>query len=208
MRQDTVIAWDFDGVLNRNIVDGKFLWAQRFEGDLGQSREVFERHIFGHDFDRVITGEQDLRDRVAEWAAAVGFADGPDALLAYWFQKDDLPDPQMLGLMRDVHGHGIRQVIATNNETRRASYIETATPFASLIERMFASGRMGTRKPRPDYFRQITDALSVPPSAMVLVDDSQANVDQARHLGWQAYFFDDSTRDAVIAHITTMLPRV
>ena len=66
MTPNTVIAWDFDGVLNQNIRDGVFLWAQHFERDLGQSLDVFTNHIFRNDFDRIIIGQEDLRDRVAE----------------------------------------------------------------------------------------------------------------------------------------------
>ena len=29
-----VVVWDLDGVLNRGIEDGRFVWSDRFEEDL------------------------------------------------------------------------------------------------------------------------------------------------------------------------------
>ena len=40
------IAWDFDGVLNRNIVDGRFVWADTLEDDLGISVAALQKGIF------------------------------------------------------------------------------------------------------------------------------------------------------------------
>jgi putative hydrolase of the HAD superfamily len=194
MAELQVIAWDFDGVLNRNVVDGRFLWADTFEADLGQSHESFQRHVFGGDFDDVITGRVDLRDRVASWTKTVGFADGPDALLAYWFAKDSLPDPAMLGLMQTLSQQGIRQVIATNNESRRARYIEDEMGYGARVEHVFASGRIGLRKPDPAYFRHVSDCLSVAPGRILLVDDVEENTRQARASGWKSFLFNADTR--------------
>jgi putative hydrolase of the HAD superfamily len=188
-----VIAWDFDGVLNQNIVDGRFRWAETFEADLGQSHALFQRHVFDREYDDVITGRVDLRDRVASWATAVGFADGPDALLAYWFAKDNLPDPAMLDLMQIMAAHRIRQVIMTNNETRRARYIEDEMGYAARVEHVFASGRIGLRKPDPAYFRHVSDWLRVAPESILLIDDVEANVRQAAALGWKSFLFNADT---------------
>ena len=34
-----VVAWDFDGVLNRNIENGVFAWSRQFEADLTHRRQ-------------------------------------------------------------------------------------------------------------------------------------------------------------------------
>jgi putative hydrolase of the HAD superfamily len=194
MAELKVIAWDFDGVLNQNIVDGRFLWADTFEADLGQSLSSFQHHVFGGDFDDIMTGRVDLRDRVASWTNAVGFADGPDALLAYWFAKDSLPDPAMLRLMQIMSQRGVRQVITTNNEARRARYIEDEMGYGARVERVFASGRIGLRKPDPAYFRHVSDCLKVEPESVLLVDDVEENVKQAAALGWKSFLFKTDTK--------------
>ncbi|MES0863622.1 HAD-IA family hydrolase [Ruegeria sp. SCPT10] len=198
MTPNTVIAWDFDGVLNQNIRDGVFLWAQHFEQDLGQSLEVFTHHVFRNDFDRIITGQEDLRDRVAEWAGMVGFAPGADAVLDYWFQKDALPDPKVMDVLDAISRQGVRQVIATNNETRRVTFIEREMGFLDRVECVFSSGRMGVRKPHLGFYEYVTDTLHVTSDQMLLVDDYRASVEAARQAGWRAYLFSEETKDEIL----------
>ena len=189
-----VVAWDFDGVLNRNIVDGRLIWADNFETDIGQSRAVFQECIFRRDLKAIMTGKEDLRDRVDDWARKVGYRDGPDALLAYWFAKDAHVDPEMLDMMDRLSAKGVRQVITTNNEARRAAYIEDEMGLGGRIEHMFASGRMGVAKPDQKYFEIVSNALGTQPCEIVLVDDSLKNVEAAKGLGWQGFHFTKETQ--------------
>ena len=115
----TIVAWDFDGVLNRNVVSRRFIWMDEFEADTGHCPDVFSHHVFGDDFAPVMKGHEDLRDRVARWAENVGYEPGPDAFLRYWFEKDVDPDPILLALMDRLDDQGVRQVIVTNNDPRR-----------------------------------------------------------------------------------------
>jgi putative hydrolase of the HAD superfamily len=189
------IAWDFDGVLNENVVDGRFVWADTFEVDIGMPFASFRSHIVSDDFDSVLTGRVDLRDRVESWTKSVGFAAGPDALLDYWFAKDSLPNPAMLALMQVAAQRGVRQVIATNNDQRRARYIENEMGYGARVERVFASGRMGIRKPDPAYFQQIANWLDLAPDSILLVDDLKRNVDQAAAQGWRSFLFNHDTKE-------------
>ncbi len=190
-----VIAWDFDGVLTRNIVDGRFIWANDFEADTGQSREIFEEFVFGRDLDAILTGRQDLRDRVEAWAKSVGYAPGPDALLEYWFKKDAILDPMTLGLMDRIAQKGLRQVLTTNNENRRATFIENQLGLGSRVEHIFASGRMGVAKPDTEYFRTVTSTLMVGANEILFIDDLAENISAAKAYGWQTMHFTDDTRD-------------
>ncbi len=190
----TVIAWDFDGVLNRNIVDGRFVWADRFEVDIGHSLDGFEKAIFRNNFDDVITGKVDLRNRLNEWARSVGYVGGVDALLEYWFENDALPDPEVGAVMDTLNDRGFRQVIVTNNESRRATYIEGEMGFGERVERVLSSGRMGVRKPAAAFFALVTETLEVEPGQMLLIDDCPKNIPAAISSGWRAFHFTGDTR--------------
>lgn len=191
----TIVAWDFDGVLNRNIKDGRFVWADTFENDIGHSLDVFTEMIFRTGFDEVITGKVDLRDHISDWAQTVGYGEDADALMSYWFKKDALPDAEVGAAMDVLNKHGFRQVIVTNNETHRAGFIEHEMGFGSRVERLFASGQIGVRKPDPACFEHVTDALGVAPERMLLIDDCPRNVPAAIRCGWRAFHFTEHTRD-------------
>ncbi|MHA7773267.1 HAD family hydrolase [Roseibium sp. M-1] len=195
MRNDIkAIAWDFDGVLNRNIVDGRFVWADTLEEDLGIPLPEFERGIFDETFSNVINGKTDLQDHVQNWLDRSGYGLGASDLIDYWFDKDDLKDPYTCGLVDEIQSLGVVQIIATNNETRRASYIEDKVGFLCLVSRVFSSGRIGHAKPETAFFEHVSETLGLPPSDILLIDDSASNVRAAQSLGWQGFHFDGRTR--------------
>lgn len=183
------VVWDFDGVLNANIDEGRFLWSRDFERDTGQSLEKFQAMIFSSRFEDVLRGRLDLRDHVAAWADQVGYDAGADALIDYWFKHDAWPDGRMVRIMDAVARTGCRQVIATNNEPRRTAYIDTEMGFGARVERILSSGRLGHVKPERAYFETVCTTLGLPAERLLLVDDSATNIRAAMALGWQGHLF-------------------
>ena len=194
MRDGRIIGWDFDGVLNRNVIDGRFIWADDFERDTGYSRDRFVEAVFARGFEDVVTGREDLLDRVGRWAAEVGYEAVPEAMLDYWFRKDALLDPDMMDIVERLGRAGVHQVIATNNEVRRASFIEKEMGLRGKVDRLFASGLMGIAKPAAGFFEHVTDALGADPAHMILIDDTLPNVEAAWLAGWDAIHFMPGTR--------------
>ncbi len=187
-----LIVWDFDGVLNRNIVDGRFIWADNLEADLGLSLESLQDYIFKSGRIRsVIRGEEELVDVSAEWLATQNTDITPEAFMAYWFAKDARPDAEVIAHLKT---HPARHVIGTNNPASRAAYIETEMGFSTLVEHVFASGRLKLAKPDPAYFQTITHWSGVAPENTLLVDDNAPNCEAASALGWRVFHFTDATR--------------
>ena len=158
----SLVAWDFDGVLNRNFEGGKLVWHRDFEADLGVSAKSFERFMFRSGrFNEVLTGKRDVLDLLGQWIAAFKVLHNAPAVLDYWLDKDAHRDNEVLGWVR---ASGIRSVIATNNEARRADYIWHHMGYGAEMEHIFASGPMGVRKPEPGFFSHIEEWSGVAPA--------------------------------------------
>ncbi|WP_425099505.1 HAD family hydrolase [Tropicibacter sp. S64] len=193
--QPDLIVWDFDGVLNANMRNGRIFWADDMKADLGIDPAVFTREMFTtDDFKAILRGRIDLLAHVSDWLARNGYALGGEAFLRYWFEKDAHPDAQMLGL---IGAHPARHVIGTNNEHHRCRFIEEEMGYAAVVERVFSSGRMGAAKPDAGFFAQIERWSGLAPSRILLVDDVAANIAAARARGWMGFHFTDATRDAL-----------
>ena len=141
-----------------------------------------------------ITGRVEILDLVKEGLDAQGASVEASDFLAYWFEKDAAPDAEVIGWMQN---YPARHVIGTNNETRRASFIETEMGFAAMVERVFASGRLGVAKPDQEFFEQIEDWAGVAPERILFVDDLQKNTDAASLRGWTGFHFTPATRAAL-----------
>jgi putative hydrolase of the HAD superfamily len=190
-----LVAWDFDGVLNRGFQGGYFLWQETFEADLGVSAEVFTEFMFrGDRFAEVLIGKRDLLDLLAEWIAAHDVPHAPQRVLDYWLSKDAHEDAEVAGWLGLCAVPG---VIATNNERHRADFIWRRMGFSSRMKRIFASGSMGVKKPDAGFFRAIEDWSGVAPGEILLVDDAEKNIHAAAARGWQVFHFTDETRDGL-----------
>lgn len=62
------------------------------------------------------------------------------------------------------------------------TYADTLKPF----RRVFVSSELGKRKPEPEAFASIADAVGVPLSRILFFDDTRENVDAARAIGMPA----------------------
>ena len=185
-----IIAWDFDGVLNRNLIDGTFVWKATFDRDIGVSAEAFSKYVFRSGrFDDVLIGKRDLIDLVAEWIEQADCAITPTAFLNYWFGKDNLPDDQTIQLLNEARTAGFINVLATNNEARRLAYIRNEMKFETRMDHFFAAGPIGHKKPEEPFFRMIECALGARGEDLFLIDDKAENVEAAKALGWHAFHF-------------------
>lgn len=188
-----VVAWDFDGVLNRNVEDGVFAWSRHFERDLGLSISSFSAHLFGGRFQKAMVGEACLIEIVTDWTERNGAQGRAGEILDYWFGRDALPDHETLAIVESLRARGVRNVMATNNEVLRTAYIETRMGFDAHVERIFAAGRMRVAKPDAAYFVHIEEELQADPASLLLVDDMHENVLAARGRGWQAFHFTEGS---------------
>jgi putative hydrolase of the HAD superfamily len=184
------VVWDFDGVINRNFVDGRFVWSDNIEVDLGVQLFPFNDYVFGNTFLDVICGRKDLLEHIGDWITHSGFQGSAQGILDYWFEKDALPDPHILSMIDEVARSGLKNVIATNNENRRAAYIEDQMGFKDRVEAVLSSGRMGCMKPQKVFFDHVTEYLGIPCHRLLLVDDLAKNVDAAAALGWRSHQFE------------------
>ena len=197
---DTIV-WDFDGVLNRNIVDGKFTWNDGFEAEFGQSIETFNEMIFNDKFSEVLTGEMTLIETVSDWAGTVGYQGDLMNLIEYWFQNDYNLDERVMGWLAASKRSNMRNVMGTNNEAMRTQFIAEDLGFADRMDRIFASGLMGVAKPDEAFFNMVSDELAVEPDEMLLIDDNQDNIEAADACSWQVHWFDGEDYDGLEAKL-------
>ena len=70
--------------------------------------------------------------------------------------------------------------------------IEDKLKISEYVEWTFVSCQEGVRKPDEKIYKIVSDRLKMQPSDLVFIDDSAANVEAARLLGWKGIVFRDA----------------
>ena len=190
-----LIAWDFDGGLNHNFIDGRFIWADTLREDFGLEASSFQSYVFRSErVDAVMTGQVDLYDVVAGWLYEENSPVKSADFIDYWFSSDEYPDEEVLGWIKTTKA---RSVMATNNEAYRTKHIAEVMGYSQHMEHIFASGHLGVAKPNSAFYEAIESWSGLSGSKILLVDDRLENIEAASARGWQAFYFTSETRSAL-----------
>lgn len=175
---------DVDGVL-AVAPDGR-RWDADIEADLGIAPADLQRHVFNARFRECVLGNARLEEQLA--AALPAFAPhiSPEQLMDYWFSKDARLDHRLLADLAALRSAGMPMYLATVQEHRRADFLWNDLGFSQRFDGCFHSARMGAAKPDPAYFAAVAEAAALTPATLLLIDDSDRNVEAARDAGWRA----------------------
>lgn len=185
------IAWDFDGVLNRDRIGKSFRWHKALKDEFGIDLPTFVEHVFRTNPRAWMTGKEDVLDRLDSWAKAVDFEGDGEDVLELWLRESLDLCPELEKIMEQISLTGITQVIATNNEPRRTRTIRHDAGFSSKADAIFASGEMGVMKPEAEFFEQIETALGLAPQEILLIDDGVRNIAAAEKRGWLGWQYEE-----------------
>jgi HAD superfamily hydrolase (TIGR01509 family) len=132
------------------------------------------------------TGEQSVPEFHATLVRNFGFEGDYDTFAALWVRGIH-PIPEMLTLVRQLHGYSLFILSDTNEEHWK--HVATHYLDPTLFEDVFLSHRLGIVKPDPRLFEHVLAKIACPPAHAIFVDDTPENVMVARTFGMNAYLY-------------------
>lgn len=94
--------------------------------------------------------------------------------------------PGTHALLDRLHGR-YRLATLTNNNAAHFARITRELDLGRYFGEVFASHEIGMKKPDPEVYRYVTDALGVAPERIAFFDDNPECLAPARALGWQTF---------------------
>lgn len=76
-------------------------------------------------------------------------------------------------------------VFTNSNPTHQAHWEASYPEVVRAFDRIFVSSELGIRKPDPDAFSTVAEAIGVSPGAILFFDDTDENIAGAREAGMQ-----------------------
>jgi len=101
--------------------------------------------------------------------------------------------PGMEAMVKDLAEQGYEQHILSNYPVWWVN-IEEKLRLSRYVKWSFVSCQEGVRKPDSRIYDMVQERLGVPPSSLILVDDSASNVKAAEGNGWRGFVFEGAER--------------
>lgn len=149
------ILFDVDGVLN-NV--GSELFSQKYARERGIDPELLV-NFFRTEWAEVVTGKKDAAEAIEAHRHAWQWEGDLDDLFTMWFESENHPDQDALAIVTQLRERGVKCYITTNQEKNRGKYIKDVM-FPDLFDGYFISSEMGVKKPDPEYFTHVINAIN------------------------------------------------
>jgi len=174
------VAFDLDGVLIPS----------------GPSFDYFEiqhhitpanfREFFRGSYQLAMLGQVDLFEILPTVLELWKWNDTVEEFASAWFESCAEADPAALEIVRILRANGVTCFAASNQDNRRAMFLDSLEWLHTLFDRRFYSCHLGVKKPSSDYFEIIQREVAHRRQEMLFVDDNMENVEGARQCGWFA----------------------
>lgn len=194
------VVLDIGGVLE---VTPATHWAPRWEADAGLAPGTVADRL-GDVFSAGMVGAMTEAEVLAATGDRLGVSS--DMLDRFWAE-----------MWREYLGHlnvelyewfkslrpGLRTGILSNSFVGAREREQQLYGFADHTDVLIYSHEVGLLKPDPAVYELACRLLDVPPSEVVLVDDSPGATEGARAAGWRPVLFQDTAQ--VIAEVTALI---
>ena len=189
---------DVDGVLVEGRPEDGRHWQTSLQEDFGFSSDALHEQFFAPYWENIVLGRAGLMEHLTTSLQKIAPQVSPGEFVDYWFERDSrlvVPLLQELSLARSA---GIHVYLATNQEHLRALYLMEKLGLAELVDGILYSADLGSKKPEMEFFAKVEVALGLCGEEMLLIDDSQQNIEAALKSGWRALHWTKHSSPSIV----------
>ena len=131
-------------------------------------------------------------DGIAELTAR--FPQHASAIAAWktrWWEMFSGAIPETESCVAALHRNGVAQFGLTNMADEVWDGVRRMSPALDLLADVVISGREGLIKPEPEIYAIACARAGLAAHELLFIDDSAANIDAARALGFDTHLFED-----------------
>jgi HAD superfamily hydrolase (TIGR01509 family) len=188
----TVLALDVDGVLLDSDRGGKGRWQQALGDRYGLDPTLLDEAFFQRSWSEVIMGRQPIEPALTRALLELHWEIDVEDVLRCWFESDLEIDHEVVQAVGEWAATGIRVALVTNQEARRAGFLERRLAAYFPMGGVAFSGGLGVLKSDPAFYPAAERWLGIEARSgqVVFVDDSLENVAAAERHGWLGVHFE------------------
>jgi putative hydrolase of the HAD superfamily len=183
------IFFDFGGVILEGF-DG--VDHEAIEAEFGLEAKTLRKWVYrdsrwnDHQIGKCTLEE--WHESIREAMVAGGTGERTEALLKRFVEAERLVNPEMVGLIKRLHGRYTLGIIS-NTVPGMMERLRRLLDFVDLFDIVVGSGDVGIAKPDPGIYLHATKLANVAPDQSVFTDDRADLAEAARAVGMHAFQF-------------------
>lgn len=186
MNRPPTVVWDLGNVL---IPWDRAAALERITGDRRSAVALGER-VFTMELNDILDAGDDLEAVLAQVEeASPGSAGVVRAYVEHFAHSLGSADPGCERLLAELVHNGVRCVGLSNFSAITFVGVPERYPVLGLLEDILISGEVGVTKPDPAIYEHCEQRFGLDPSAVVFIDDNEANTAAAATRGWDVVTF-------------------
>ncbi|MDD4353614.1 MAG: HAD-IA family hydrolase [Candidatus Nanoarchaeia archaeon] len=188
MNNIKMIVFDLDGVY---FLDGHSNFKKNLQEKYNLSLEEIIKVYFSSDMmSKVKKGEISSKDfwdfAIKEWNINATREELLDLLVSGY-----IVNKEALNLINDLKSKGYLIGACTNNFEDRINILNNKFNFLKDFDYVVLSYKEKVIKPNKEIFNRLCSLSNLKPSQIVISDDNQTNIDNLKHLGFNAILYTD-----------------
>lgn len=138
--------------------------------------------FFKNEFSLCSEGRADLKKEIAKYLSDWAWNKPIEDLLDYWFSGAKV-NADLLKIVDELRGNGIKCYLTTDQEKYRADYISNKLGLSKHFDKCFFSCDIGHRKTDNRFFEKVLKDINIPAREILYWDDDGKNLKVAKELG-------------------------
>ena len=181
------ITFDLDGVY---FLNGKSNFIKSLEKHGVSESEAVRVFLKSDEMNRVykegkMTDEEYWTFAIKEWGIDLSVQEAMDLLIAGYEVNEDVAP-----IVKDLRDKGYKTCICSNNFPARINGLQKRFGFLDDFDSISLSYDVGATKPSQEIFQKLIDESGVNADEIVFADDNDHNLEGAKQLGIQAFFYE------------------
>ena len=199
MSGPTHVIFDLGGVLIDWDPRRAYRQLGGTEDEIGHFLERVATSAWNHQFDAGRPFAEGIAERKAQFP---DHADWLAAWLSAWPEMLVGAKDETVAILAELKARGTPVTALTNWSAETFPIARARFPFLDTFEHVTVSGAVGLAKPDPAIFHRHAADAGVEPAEALFIDDTAANVEVARQLGFHAHAFTTAAalRDELSAY--------
>lgn len=153
-------------------------------GSTGKTAEAVRAFMATEIHRRLDSGDADVGDLADELSAFAGRTVSPDEACRLILSVFEAPNGELWALTGQL-----AKTVVVGGFSDNPAFVTRVFPQGGRLNPLFLSCELKLCKPSKQAFETVAARLGVGPAEILFIDDTAANVEQARGMGWDAIQF-------------------